>query len=225
VKVCCRSYLCASCDGSPFSCSAFSCLHGRAEAPSASNQQGASSKDNTAANAHELKVSIEAQEAAAVAIDEVIEFAKKAGDQNTMAIWQARKGQPFTIGDVRGLLDVMERLRDDSELQSAQQSYTQLRIVADSLRENFPPLNLLVQLHLSGVDDAFERYDVALHRIDDVESIIQKLGDKLPPYESFALYQIPDTCTMNSAGTTKRRDILCRLYERRTSIPPRFRKI
>jgi hypothetical protein len=172
----------------------FSCLRGKAETPLASNQQVAtnvaSSNDNTATSALDVKLSAKAQEAAAVATDDVIEFAKKAGDQNKATVWQSRKGQPFTIGDVRALLNVMEDLRDKSQLLSAQQLYEQLQIIADSLQDDFPALSILIQIRLSCVDDAFERYDVGLHRIDDVESIFQRGGTKVPTYKPYAFYPV-----------------------------------
>ncbi len=170
----------------------FSCSHGRAETPSESNQRvatnAASPTDNMETNALVLKLSAKAQKAAAVAIDDLIEFAKKAGDQNKATIWQARKGRPVTLGDVRAMLDVSNRMLDKSELHSAQQLYAQLQIIADSVRDDFPALGFVIQLDLAGVDEAFERYDVALHRIDDMELIVQSAGTKAPPYESIALY-------------------------------------
>ncbi len=172
----------------------FSCLHGEAETPPPSSQQVGtnveSSDDNVETNGLELKLSAKAQEAAAVAIDDAVEFAKKGGDQGKAAIWQARKGQTVILGDVRGLLDVLTSLLNKSELRLAQQLYAQLQVIADSSRDDFPALNFVIQLDLARVDEAFERYDVALHRIDDMESIVQSVGTNAPPYGSIALYPI-----------------------------------
>ncbi len=99
---------------------AAACSVVRSQSPQLNSQQATvadNSKSATApANRRELKLSEKAFQATEARDRRSGSLLRRAGNENESIEWEGRKGRTVTIGDIRALLDVMDRLRDKSEL-------------------------------------------------------------------------------------------------------------
>jgi tetratricopeptide (TPR) repeat protein len=116
----------------------------------------------------DLKLSDRAQAAVDKAVDDVVEYSKQAGHTERVVFWNARRGHPITIGDIQALLKDFESITEKYEFRTAERLSLNLQVVADELKEQSWPLFVLIEVHLSFLDNDFERYDSALKRLDIV---------------------------------------------------------